>query len=60
MDVWINNFYESMEEMEALVDEFPYCSMDTEFPGTPFLPNDVTPDFEYQVVRMNVNNLKLI
>ena len=49
-----------MDEIENLVTEYPYCSMDTEFPGTAFLPNEVGPDFEYQVIRTNVNKLKVI
>ena len=34
--------------------------MDTEFPGTAFWPNDVTSDFEYQIIRANVNRMKVI
>lgn len=43
-----------------MLHEYNYVSMDTEYPGTPFLPNLVTYDFDYQVLRINVNNLKLI
>jgi len=49
-----------MDAIEDLIKTFNHVSMDTEFPGTVFLPPEVSHDFEYQVVRSNVNNLKLI
>lgn len=32
-NVWVHNFEEELEKMSALIDEFPYLAMDTEFPG---------------------------
>ena len=58
--MWIDTFYEAMDQIEALAGTYNHASMDTEFPGTAFLPSEVGHDFEYQVVRSNVNNLKLI
>lgn len=33
INVWVHNFEEELEKMSALIDEFPYLAMDTEFPG---------------------------
>ncbi|CDW89818.1 ccr4-not transcription complex subunit 8 [Stylonychia lemnae] len=56
-DVWIDNFFEEMENISRQIENYNYISMDTEYPGTVFLPPD---EFEYQMVKVNVNNLKLI
>ena len=32
-DVWQSNFFEVMDEIGRLVNDFPYIFMDTEFPG---------------------------
>ena len=53
-----------------LVDLFPICrneycltfviKQDTEFPGTVYLPIDTENEFEYNVIKANCDNLKLI
>ena len=37
-DVWINNFFSTMETISKLVDDYNYIAMDTEFPGTVYIP----------------------
>lgn len=59
-DVWLDNFFTEMEKVSSLIDEYPYISMDTEFPGTVYLPIDSENEFEYQIIRANCDNLKLI
>jgi len=37
-DVWMNNFFRTMETISKLIDEYNYVAMDTEFPGTVYVP----------------------
>mmetsp|Transcript_21642 Transcript_21642/g.33295 ORF Transcript_21642/g.33295 Transcript_21642/m.33295 type:complete len:92 (+) Transcript_21642:13-288(+) len=51
-DVWFSNFFEAMDTIISLVDDYPYISMDTEFPGTVYIPHVMAPqqfsnEFEY-------------
>lgn len=59
-DVWYDNFLEELTTISTLVDQFNYISMDTEYPGTVFLPSEVSHDFEYQMVKVNTDNLRVI
>lgn len=59
-DVWITNFFSSMESISKLVDEYNYISMDTEYPGTVYVPINTENEFEYNMIRANCDNLKLI
>lgn len=57
----MDNFFEAIEKLSTLITEgYNFVAMDTEFPGTVFFPNEVSQDFEYQIVRANVSRLKLI
>jgi CCR4-NOT transcription complex subunit 7/8 len=57
----MDNFFIEMEKVSQCVDQnFNYVSMDTEYPGTVYLPSEVTSDYDYQIMRANVENLKLI
>jgi hypothetical protein len=48
LDVWMDNFFEAIDQLSTLITEgYCYVAMDTEFPGTVFFPNEVSPDFEY-------------
>lgn len=49
-----------MEAIAELLPTYNYISMDTEYPGTVYLPHEVTNEFEYHMVKVNVDNLKLI
>ena len=49
-----------MESIGGLVDEYNYISMDTEYPGTVYVPTNSENEFEYNMIRANCDNLKLI
>ncbi|PAV65631.1 hypothetical protein WR25_12323 [Diploscapter pachys] len=62
-DVWNTNVEEEFGKMRALIEEYPYVAMDTEFPGVVATPLGMfrsKEDFNYQQVSCNVNMLKLI
>lgn len=58
--MWLDNFFEAMDQVSKLVDHFNYISMDTEYPGTVYVPSDTQNEFEYQMIKGNCDNLKLI
>jgi len=60
--VWLSNFFESMDTIERfLAADYNYIAMDTEFPGTVYVPtNKDSNEFIYQMIRGNCDNLKLI
>merc|ERR1712216_878924 len=62
-DVWADNLDQELEVIRALVENYPYVSMDTEFPGVVARPvgtfRNVT-DYNYQTMRCNVDLLKII
>ena len=60
IDVWDSNFNEEFEKITQLSKDYPYISMDTEFPGTVEVPRSRTSDYGYQLVKVNVDELKLI
>lgn len=49
-----------METISELIDEYNYIAMDTEFPGTIYIPTNTQHEFEYQIIKANCDNLKLI
>ncbi|KAF2750100.1 CAF1-domain-containing protein [Sporormia fimetaria CBS 119925] len=62
-EVWRNNLQQEMDLLRSLVDQYPYISMDTEFPGVIARPiGDFTSkaSYHYQTVRCNVDLLKII
>ncbi|KAH6654388.1 CAF1 family ribonuclease [Truncatella angustata] len=62
-DVWRHNLNEEMAVLRELVDDYPYVSMDTEFPGIVGRPmgNFIDKsDYHYQTLRVNVDMLKII
>eukprot|EP01029_Cantina_marsupialis_P012711 TRINITY_DN2801_c0_g1_i1.p1 TRINITY_DN2801_c0_g1~~TRINITY_DN2801_c0_g1_i1.p1 ORF type:complete len:268 (+),score=22.77 TRINITY_DN2801_c0_g1_i1:161-964(+) len=60
-DVWQTNFKSEIDQLCELCVSYPYVAMDTEFPGVIARPiNSSSSEFNYQIVRCNVNILKLI
>jgi len=62
-NVWKYNLEEEIERLAESIEEYPYVSMDTEFPGVIVKPSGVftTPAiYTYQQIRSNVGLLNLI
>mmetsp|Transcript_20178 Transcript_20178/g.56079 ORF Transcript_20178/g.56079 Transcript_20178/m.56079 type:complete len:388 (+) Transcript_20178:421-1584(+) len=61
-NVWAENVEEEMRAIRALVDKYPYVSMDTEFPGVVAKPvtESYTSDYHYKSLKVNVDLLKII
>jgi len=49
-----------MDQIASLIDEYNYIAMDTEFPGSVYVPPNSDNEFEYQMIKGNCDNLKLI
>ncbi|KAI9805179.1 MAG: hypothetical protein M1825_001015 [Sarcosagium campestre] len=62
-DVWRSNLAQEMTILRSLIDQYPYISMDTEFPGIVARPMGTfttKADYHYQTLRCNVDLLKMI
>ncbi|CAE6488552.1 unnamed protein product [Rhizoctonia solani] len=62
-DVWAPNLEQEMHNIRSLVEQYPYISMDTEFPGVvarPIGTFKTSSDYHYQTMRCNVDLLKII
>ncbi|KAI3437196.1 Poly(A)-specific ribonuclease [Psidium guajava] len=62
-EVWNDNLEQEFELIRAIVDDYPYIAMDTEFPGVALRPVGSFKslnDYHYQTLKDNVNLLKLI
>ena len=59
-EVFSDNFEEAFKEMILIKNEFNYLGMDTEFPGVIYNPKEITKDFYYKTMKMNVDSTKII
>ncbi|WOK99969.1 hypothetical protein Cni_G08681 [Canna indica] len=62
-DVWVENLEAEFAVIREIVDDFPFVSMDTEFPGVAIRPlGDFksVADSNYHILRANVDLLHLI
>lgn len=62
-EVWQDNLEEELGLIRDVVDQYPFCAMDTEFPGVVARPVGNfknSGEYHYQTLRINVNMLKLI
>jgi len=62
-EVWATNMEEEFKAICRTVEKFPYVAMDTEFPGVvarPIGDFKSTADYQYQLLRCNVDLLKII
>ena len=61
-EVWADDLEDAMAEVRKLVKTYRFIGMDTEFPGVVARPISqfVTPDFNYQTLRCNVDQLNII
>jgi len=62
-DVWACNLEEEFRHVRQMVQKYHYIAMDTEFPGVVARPIGEfrsTADYQYQLLRCNVDLLKII
>lgn len=62
-DVWSKNLEEEFKAIRLIVQKYSYVAMDTEFPGVvarPIGEFKSTSDYQYQLLRCNVDLLKII
>lgn len=62
--IWSHNIQSEFELIGDLIDDFPFISMDTEFPGVVFRPSTHphrrSPSDHYKTLKSNVDSLNLI
>ena len=59
-EVYKNTFKEEMEKITKLIEHFPIVSMDIEFPGCVYNKMNSRLASNYEVIKKNIDNLKLI
>ena len=59
-EVYEDNFIQELRIISDLIEEYNYIGMDTEFPGTVYNLRNITNDFYYKTLKINVDSLKLI
>ena len=60
IEVYEDNFIEEIKKLSSLLEEYNYIGMDTEFPGIVYCVQNLTKDFYYRTLKMNIDSLKLI
>ena len=65
VDVYQSNLQEEMTKISELIDNYPYVSMDTEFPGfssstAMTMRDSLEPNEHYRFLKSNVDELKVI
>ena len=60
IEVYQDNFVKEIKRIGKYLKQYPYIGMDTEFPGVVYPCPSNNPDFYYQFIKINVDNLKLI
>ena len=59
-EVYEDNFIEEIKNIGSLLEEYNYIGMDTEYPGIVYCVKNMTKDFYYRTLKMNVDSLKII
>lgn len=62
-EVWASNMHTEFQAICRIVHDYPYVAMDTEFPGVvarPLGDFKSSTDYQYQLLRINVDLLKII
>ncbi|XP_066286524.1 CCR4-NOT transcription complex subunit 7-like [Branchiostoma lanceolatum] len=63
LEIWNHNIDDAFRRIRQIVHKYPYIAMDTEFPGVVARPIGEfrsTADYQYQLLRCNVDLLKII
>ena len=60
IEVYEDNFVQEIKKLGELLEEYNYIGMDTEFPGNLYYVNNMTKDFYFRTLKMNVDSLKII
>jgi CCR4-NOT transcription complex subunit 7/8 len=60
VEVYEDNFIQEIIVISELLEEYNYVGMDTEFPGTVYNISNMSKDFYFRTLKMNVDSLKLI
>ena len=60
VEVYEDNFIQEIIVISELLEEYNYVGMDTEFPGTVYNRSNMSKDFYFRTLKMNVDSLKLI
>lgn len=61
-EVYASNLKKELKTIKSIIDknEYIYIGMDTEFPGTVYNLNNISNDFYYKTMKVNVDSTKLI
>ena len=59
-EVYEDNFVEEIKVIGGLLEEYNYIGMDTEYPGIVYVVQQITKDFYYKTLKMNIDSLKII
>ena len=60
IEVYEDNFIQEIKNIGSLLEEYNYIGMDTEYPGTVYCVQNMTKDFYFRTLKMNVDYLKII
>ena len=60
IEVYEDNFIQEIKNIGSLIEEYNYIGMDTEYPGTVYCVKNMTNDFYFRTLKMNVDSLKII
>ena len=59
-EVYEDNFIEEIKNISSLLEEYNYIGMDTEYPGIVYCVSNITNDFYFRTLKLNVDSLKII
>ena len=59
-EVYDDNFVEEIKNIGTLLEEYNYIGMDTEYPGIVYCVQNISKDFYFKTLKMNVDSLKII
>lgn len=60
IEVYEDNFVEEIKNLSSLLEEYNYIGMDTEYPGIVYIVQNLTKDFYYKTLKLNIDSLKII